>query len=113
MTRNGTASSGNYLCRYGRGAGVRIDTELLVPSPGGQVSGMGDRAIPSTSLRATTRPTVGGAGEGGRRLRRGPPTAGRAVGLQQVDGMALVGRGGAAALGHIWGTSGPGQSNSR
>lgn len=48
-------------------------------------------AIPTTSRRATTRPLVGGAWLARVQLHRGPPTSDRAVGLRQVDGMALEG----------------------
>lgn len=51
-----------------------------MPWPGGQINGMVARAIPTTSRRATTRPTVGGARERQVRLRRRPPTIVRAVG---------------------------------
>lgn len=47
-------------------------------------------------------------GEVGRQLRRGPPTAVRAVGLQQVDGMALASKGSGSPREHIWGTPRPG-----
>jgi len=60
-----------------------------MPSPGGQVSGMG-RAIPSTSQRATTQPPMGRAWQDQVTHVRGCPQAGRAVGLRQVDGMALA-----------------------
>ena len=65
----------------------------------------GGRAVPSTSRRATTRSLVGGAGEGGRRLRRGPPTSARAVGLRHVDGTALS-RQGAAMTATVTATRG-------
>lgn len=72
-----------------------------MPSPGGLVSGM--VGVPSRrppSGLPHGRPWAE-LGEVGRRLRRGPPTAVRAVGLQQVDGMALAGVGERAASGHI------------
>jgi hypothetical protein len=75
-----------------------------VPSPGGRSPGWA--TVPSRQPPSGLphgRPWAELI-EGERRLRRGPPTAGRAVGLQQVDGMALAGLGGAAAVGHIWGT---------
>lgn len=73
------------------------------PSPGGQLSGM--VSVPSH------RPPSGlphgqpwaELNDVGWRLRRGPPTAVRAVGLQQIDGMALSKHRGAVPGG---GTSG-------
>ena len=81
------------LARDGTGrqptsVGFRVHTEVLALGgrPGLQDGG---RGVPSTSRRATTRALGAEPGEFGRRLRRGPPTGPRAVGLRQVDGTAL------------------------
>ena len=60
-----------------------------MPSPGGQINRMG-RAIPTTSPEGYHTAARGQSVASGRRLRRGLPTDGRAVGLRQVDGMALT-----------------------
>ena len=66
-----------------------VRDEVLMPSPGGQVSRMG--AVPSRQPPeglphgpSWAEPRNVGCG-----VRRGLPTSVRAVGLRQVDGMAL------------------------
>ena len=64
-----------------------------VPSPGGSVSGMG-ACHPDDLPEGYHTADRGRSWRCRVRLRRGPPTVVRAVGLRQVDGMALAGEAG-------------------
>ena len=67
----------------------------MLPSPGGQISRMG-ACHPDDLPEGYHTAARGQSLARRRRLRRGLPTSVRAVGLRQVDGMALAGAGAAA-----------------
>jgi hypothetical protein len=68
---------------------IHVHTEVLVPSPGGQVSRMACHPddLPEGYHSAARGQRLRDVD---RKWRRGLPADGRAVGLRQVDGMALA-----------------------